>query len=40
MNKQPVLKDDQPVAVGYEGLDIVVTLANGEVLRNPLYDHP
>ena len=40
VKRQPILKDDQPVAVGYEGSDVVVTLANGEVLRNPLSDHP
>src|SRR5690606_3196916 len=34
------LKENRPVAVGYEGGDVVVTLANGEVLRNPLRYHP
>lgn len=40
MKKQRILKEDQPVAVGYEGRDVVVTLANGEILRNPLDYHP
>lgn len=40
MKKQRILKEDQPIAVGYEGRDVVVTLANGEVLRNPLRYHP
>ena len=31
---------DRPVAVGYEGPDVVVLLANGEVLRTPISLHP
>lgn len=33
-------RPDRPIAVGYEVGDVVVTLANGEVLRNPLSWHP
>ncbi len=33
-------RPDRPVAVGYELGDVVVTLANGEVLRNPVSWHP
>jgi hypothetical protein len=33
-------RPDQPVSVGFEAGDVVVTLANGEIVRNPLYWHP
>lgn len=33
-------REDEPVSVGYEADDVVVTLANGEILRTPLKDHP
>lgn len=38
--KERKFRPDQPVAVGYESGDVVVTLANGEIVRNPLYWHP
>ncbi len=38
--KRRIDKSDAPVAVGYEADDIVVTLADGEILRNPLSWHP
>lgn len=38
--KRRIDKPDAPVAVGYESGDVVVTLADGEVLRNPLSWHP
>lgn len=40
MKRYQPTNPDRPVAVGYEANDVIVTLANGEVLRTPLSLHP